>query len=137
MYMEKTSTTRRFSLIEAEPSPALYQAVLRHIDRERARRAKIRFAGLSVLAFASLGSMIPAFQYAVQEFARTGAFQYLSLVFSDGSLMAMYWKEFIMTIVESIPILGIAFLLSAVALFLASVTLAIKNMRVIMLEYKY
>ncbi len=124
-------------LTETEPSPALYHAVLHRIEDARAHRARVRLAGLVVLAFASLAALIPAFQYAVQEFARTGALQYLSLVFSDGSLMITYWKEFIMTLAESIPVLGLIFILSAGGTFLVSVFLAIKNMRIIMLEYKY
>ncbi|MBU6141544.1 hypothetical protein KGO95_00305 [Patescibacteria group bacterium] len=136
--MEKNRFIRHtLALTEAEPSPALYHAVLHRIDHERARQAKFRLAGLLALALASLGALVPAFHYTAQEFARTGVFQYASLLFSDGSLMATYWREFVMTVIESIPVLGVVFMLSAVGTFLASMILALKNMRIVMLEYRY
>jgi len=112
-----------------EPPERLYGNILIRIEREKIRAARIRFAVLGTTALASTLALIPAYQYAASEFTQSGFLQYLSVVFSDSSIAAVYWKEFALTLAESAPVLGATILLSVIFALLGSFALTIKNAR--------
>src|SRR3989344_3162636 len=114
---------------ELEPPEWLYKNILARIGREKVRAARIRLAGLAGLAIISASALIPAYQYAAEEFYQSGFSQYLSVAFSDSSVALIYWKEFALTLAESAPVLGAIILLSVIFTLLGSVTLTIKNAR--------
>src|SRR3989344_2995718 len=108
-----------------EPPERLYGNILIRIEREKNRAARIRFAVLGTTALASTLALIPAYQYAASEFTQSGFLQYLSVVFSDSSIAAVYWKEFALTLAESAPVLGATILLSVIFALLGSFALTI------------
>jgi hypothetical protein len=46
---------------------------------------------------------IPIVADLVSEFKQSGFYEYTSLLFSDTGLVARYWKEYIMSVVDSLP----------------------------------
>jgi len=57
------------------------------------------FAGLLSFAF-----LIPTINSLIEQFSQSGFYQYLSLVFSDLGSISLYWKEFMSSLVEAIPV---------------------------------
>ena len=114
-------------LEQFEPSEKLRNGILARIDFEKRRSTRTRLAFLGALATASFVAMIPSFQYLAQEFSQTGIYQYLSLIFSDGSIVIASWKEFSLLLAESLPLVEITIFLATVFTFLISVKLAVKN----------
>lgn len=127
--MMQSNYKKLFSnLNQAEPPHQLYLNIISRIELETARTARTRFILFSAVTLAALIAVIPAFQYALQEFTRSGFSQYLSLIFSDGGTMLAYWQEFTLTLAESLPIFGPALFLSVIFILLGSLKLTMENM---------
>ncbi len=116
-----------------EPSDKLRAGILARIDFERRRSAIIRLTFLGIAAAASLAAMIPSFQYAAREFSQSGFYQYFSLFFSDSGAVLASWREFALSLAESLPLAEITIFLATVFTFLVSVKLAVRNFN---LNYK-
>lgn len=110
-----------------EPPERLYNQILARIKREKRRIARIRLAFFGVVATASLVFIIPSFQYVAQEFAQSGFYKYLFLLFSDGGIVLASWRELALSLAESLPATEITIFLATVFAFLVSAKLAIKN----------
>ena len=110
-----------------EPPERLYLGILARIESEKRRIARIRLAFFGVVAAASLAAIIPSFQYAAREFAQSGFYEYLFLLFSDSGAVLASWREFALSLAESLPITEITIFLIMVFVFLVSAKLAIKN----------
>lgn len=110
-----------------EPPEGLYLGILARIEREKRRIAVIRLAFFGVVAVASLAAIIPSFQYVAREFAQSGFYKYLSLLFSDSGAVLASWREFALSLAESLPITEITIFLTTIFVFLVSAKLAIKS----------
>lgn len=114
-------------LNKIEAPENLGEKILTRISIEERRKAEWRLAFSVPLAIASSIGVVFAFQYAAQEVAQSGFYQYLSIVLSDEGAAVTYWKELSMLLAESAPILGTAALLGAVLVLLGSLRSAVKN----------
>lgn len=110
-----------------EPPERLYLGILARIEREKRRIALIRLAIFGVVALASLAAIIPSFQYVAREFAQSGFYEYLFLIFSDSGAILASWRGFALSLAESLPTTEIMVFLFTVFVFLVSAKLAIKN----------
>ena len=117
------------SLRSLEPPEALLAKILIRIAREQRRSARIRVAFVGSAALLSGALLVPAFQYAAQEWYESGFYQYLSLLFSDGGAALASWQEFSQSLAESLPVSGITFVLMSVFALLISLKFAAKNMK--------
>ncbi|MFA5831017.1 MAG: hypothetical protein WC878_04280 [Candidatus Paceibacterota bacterium] len=109
------------------PPREIYNNILFRVDRDRMRAARIRLALFGAMSFVSFIALFPALQYAARGFYQSGSYEYLSLLFSDGTALLPYWKEFFFTILESMPVFEMATALTVVYVLLESVKLAIRN----------
>lgn len=103
--------------------------IMAKIEAQKIRSAKTRFVFLAITAVASVFAAVPALQYAAREFYQSGFYQYFSLLFSDGGAVMASWKEFALSLAESLPLLGATVFLSIVFILLGSIRLAVKNMK--------
>ena len=114
----------------ADETPAnLYHKITSLIERKKRQKAIFRavFSGLACAV--SLIAIVPVFQYASQEFARTGFLQYFSLIFSDGGTALTCWKEFGLSLGESVPIFGLTLFLGTIYVLLKAIKILIENSR--------
>lgn len=109
----------------------LTHTVLRRIEAERRRVARLRFIGMGAVAGLSVIAMVPTAQYTIGEFYQSGFYQYSSLFLSDGGSILSYWREFTLTLAESAPLLGITIFLTLVFVLLSSLQSAFNNRRFI------
>lgn len=114
-------------LASLEAPRNVYDHILLRVETARMRAARMRLALFGALSFASLAALFPALQYAAQGFYQSGSYEYLSLVFSDGTALLPYWKEFLLTLAESLPVFEIAVVLGVVYVLLESIKLAVRN----------
>ena len=75
------------------------------------------FGGLAILAAASF---IPAVVLGVREISQSAFGSYLSLLAIDSTAAVTNWKVFLLSLVESAPIIGMTLSLAALFVFLAS-----------------
>lgn len=62
-----------------------------------------RFGYLS-LSILSLSGSIFSIKSLIEQSTRLGFYNYLSLVFSDSGIIATYWREYILSLVDSLPV---------------------------------
>jgi hypothetical protein len=116
-----------------KPNGELRQKILFSINKEEIRHAKVYFFVSITTALASVFGLIFSIRFMVQGFYQSSFYSYLSLIFSDPNMVASYWKELSMSILETLPILWITVSLIAVYIFLVSIRTLVKNTRGILL----
>lgn len=112
--------------------PELESAILNRIAAKEQHAAQFRFATFGSIALGSLVGSVPAFMYLLQSFSQSGMYHYSSLLISDSDGISQYWQEFLLSIIESLPVLAVVIFLSAVGIFLWSLVRAggdIRNLR--------
>ena len=116
------------------PPPELTAVILARVFTEQQRIARIRLALFGFVAVGSLFAFIPVIHYAGGEFSRSGFMDYFTLLFSDGGSVLLYWKEFSLSLVESLPVLSLAAVFATLLVFLESLQLLAKNIRMAFLS---
>lgn len=110
-----------FTHIEkVEPPKDLMHKILLRIEvaERRALRQKAIVFGTSSVAL--FGVVVTLFTYISQMLSEAGFYQYLALAFSDGSAFGMYWKEFTLALLDTVPVVSVILALTSVALFVWS-----------------
>ncbi len=128
-HMRKDYETLFQTLTPVIPPSGLQGSVLARLAWERRHAARRRLCAQGSLAVLSLAGSVPAVQYAVREFAATGFSQFFSLLFSDRGIVLTYWREFGLSLVESLPILGIVVVLVTAFALISSLSSAARNVR--------
>lgn len=117
-----------FSLFEpTEPPVGLADKITRRLRRQRRWATISRLAVFSLGLLSSAAAIFVAGRMVWQDFAGSGFAEFFSLLFSDAGLVAVYWKNFIFSLLEILPVTGLLFLSVAVLAFLESVKLLAKH----------
>lgn len=127
--MEKRGVIHR-ALAEAEAPTGLYQAVLARIAQARQIHARRKALWLTAASFMSGFVFVPALVYAGEELYASGFYTYVSLAFSDSSLVFSVWREFAFTLIESVPSIALLLVLASGIALAWSVRRTIINARI-------
>jgi len=121
-------------LIESiEPKKDLLARIMGRIHSEkRLRSIKQRLVIFGFLLLGSIVALVPVFRQAQAEFAQSGFLEYLSLIFSDAGVIASNWQSYLFALLESLPIISLAWLLLVVIAFLESLRYFIRNTKIIL-----
>ena len=111
----------------ASASNELRHSILKEIGILHLRSMRIKFFASSALLFTSCISLYFISASVAVQMGQSGFFDYASLALSDGGTMMTYWQEFSITLLESLPILGLTLTLLAVFTLLQSLRYAMKN----------
>lgn len=111
------------------PSERLRQHILTHISREERRRARIYVLASAVAILLSLSGIVTSVQYVVQALYWSSSYAYLSLLLSDTDIVFANWQEFSLSLLESIPVIGILLSLIAAFALLVSIRTLANNLR--------
>jgi len=117
---------RMFSALRAAPLPEnLLKDVLAHVDQAARKQARFRAVCFGLGSLASSFFAVPAVMYTAYEMGQTGFLQFLSLVWSDGGVLLLSWKEFSLTLLESFPVVGMTLALLAIFVALSALRLTV------------
>jgi len=108
--MEKEQSLYKY-LQTVEPTAGLYQAILERIARAKRTEARIRTGLFGILAVVSGLALVPALQYTAEQFYASGFYDYLTLISSDRGFVLTYWRQFSLSLVESLPSVALLLLL--------------------------
>jgi hypothetical protein len=108
-----TNPTHYFS--HKEPDQSLTERVLLRVLNKKRAVEHTRRRVVGVLGGSAIVGLIPAISSTVHAFAQSNFSSYLSLLFSDGRHVLLYWKELVASLAESFPITNIALTLGLVA----------------------
>ena len=110
-----------------EPNENLKNSILSAIKkRETTKLVNKIFFDLAVL-LVSASVAILYFINLFKDFYQSGLSDYLSLIFSDGSALLSYWQSYLMSVVESFPIIPIAIILICILAFIWSLNALFEN----------
>ena len=94
-----------------KPESRLSGDIWTAIQTKQAKSLKIQSLVYGIIGILSLGGFVFMTFYTKKQFSSSGFFQYVSLIFSDGSLFATYWKEYLLSLADSLPFASIGALL--------------------------
>ncbi len=105
--------------IQVETPPYLKNKILARINKQERFSARIKLTISGFGALFAIGALGPAILYAIRDFNQSGLYEYISLLFSDTSVFS-FWKEIGLSIIESMPIIGIMLVLGSICILLIS-----------------
>jgi hypothetical protein len=110
-----------------EVSNDLSDRILMRVRQAEKRQAL--FESVFSYSFLSLAilSIIVSGLWIYQDASQTGLWTMLSLVFTDSSTIFSFWKEFAVSVIESVPFISS----SAVLVSLVLIVLSVKNLLVV------
>jgi hypothetical protein len=119
--------TKAFQAIKYEADSDLPENVWQAIVLRDRCIARVKLWTFSVIGFTSLIGLIPVLKALLSDFTQSGFYEYLSLAFSNGGSIITYWKDFLLLLAESLPVLSIISSLTLVFIFFLSIKYAMKQ----------
>jgi len=117
------------TLRTVEPPQGLYTNILARVGLARRRAAQLRAGVFGVVVLTSGSLLVPIVQYTAGQFYASGFYDYLSLAMSDHALVTTYWREFGLSLIESLPSLALLLMLPIAAALAWSLVRLVKNAR--------
>lgn len=111
---------------EAQLSSNIWAEVTKRINRV----ARIKSWSFFAFGLCSFAGLIISVESLISGLARLGFFEYFSLLFSDSNLIISYWKEYTMTLADSVPFASLGasmFLLFALSVSVKKTYYSFKN----------
>lgn len=117
-----------------EPPEGLLQRILvrLRIEERRLRAAKRDIMVFGMIAVGSLGAFIPAYRTLAADVASSGLRDFLRLAISDSAIVAVLWREFAFSILESLPVVSAAVICAVVLASVASMRMIATSFEKIM-----
>ena len=114
-----------------EPSTGLLEKILKRIHKEERVLVLRRTIIFSITSILSVFALIPSFIILSSDFNQSGFLNFSSLIFSDFSSVATYWKSFSLILLETLPIFSLALFLAVLLTFLESIKHLTKDVKII------
>lgn len=131
-YMDYEYETLFFHIKHPEPPAGLFEKIMRRIDAEQKLfSARRRIFIFSIGLVGSVIALVPTFQMARTALVESGFTQFFSLIFSDSGVIASYWRNFALTLLEVLPAGVIALFLVSVFVFLGSLKFLARDIEII------
>jgi hypothetical protein len=106
------------------PPPFLAGQILSAIAKKRRFYALIKLAVCSFFSLASTASSLVVLRLEWPNMINSEARQLLSLLFSDFTLIAQYWREYLWSVLESLPMVSIMFMAGFIWITVVSLLMA-------------
>ncbi|HLP86530.1 MAG TPA: hypothetical protein VK153_01480 [Candidatus Paceibacterota bacterium] len=102
-----------FKSASYNPESRLSDDIWSAIEYKSARITKWKRFGYLSMSILSLSGSVFSIKALVEQSIQMGFFEYLSLAFSDSGIIASYWQQYTLTLVDSLPIatLGVSLFL--------------------------
>jgi len=115
--------------METEPKTELLGIIMKRLHKEERIFAIKRVILFSIIMVCSVAGVVPAFNILVLDVSKSGFYNFVSLAFSDFSVVITYWQSFIMVLLETLPALSLALVLAVILTFLQSTRLLVKDIK--------
>ena len=111
----------------------LFEKIMHRIQKERQSlilKRKVMIFSIGMIGIiGAAAAFIPAFKMARTELYESSFLYFLSLIFSDFGTVAAYWQNFIMSLLETLPVMGLAIFLLTILVFLGSLRFLVRNIK--------
>lgn len=106
----------------------LYESICSRVDVLEQRRARVWGISAFFVACVSVVTTFFSVSYVLERFYTSGFYEYWSLAFSESAVVA-YWKEFVLALTESLPVLGMIAVLMSVGVFVWAISCVVRTIR--------
>jgi hypothetical protein len=113
------------------PPRDLLVKIMAKIAQRQRKMAIWNFAVSGVVFVVTLVVLVPAFVAVHSAMTQSGSYQFMSLLFSNFSEVAASWQDFMFSLLESLPILGIAALLMTILFLLGSLRFINRDVKIL------
>ena len=93
-----------FKKASLHPESRLSGDIWSLIESKNTQIIKWKTFGYLSLSILSLSGSVLSIKSLIEELSNLGFYDYLSLAFSDSGVIATYWKEYTLSLVDSLPI---------------------------------
>lgn len=118
-----------FKEIRKYPNETLSDSIWCAIVARESREYKIKSWGYTFIGLISLIVCIISVRDLVTKISTSGLYEYASLAFSDIGSISMYWKEFMLSLADSLPVTSIVFSLGTILVLFVSVQRGTRQFR--------
>ena len=108
----------------------LYGKILFAVDEKRKADSKIRFAIFGFLLLTGILAMIPAWQNLYQSLLESGTWDMVTLFVTNTSQVAGVWQDFLISLIEYMPVLSLVIFLSVLLLSIYSLGSSLRYAKV-------
>ena len=115
--------------LSIEPSIGLKENIIYRIEKEANKMAIFTFVFGGITSLTSVLVMIYSSILIIKDYYVSGLSEYISLIFSDSSVILGFWKEFIYSVVESLPFITITLVLLSLLGFVWSLKYMFSNLK--------
>ncbi|OGG71006.1 hypothetical protein A3I99_00240 [Candidatus Kaiserbacteria bacterium RIFCSPLOWO2_02_FULL_45_11b] len=112
-----------------ELPPNLRARVLLGVRKEEIKRARVFLLASALVIPASLVGFWFVLQYLLTSFYQTSFYSYLSLIFSDPDVVLAYWQQFLLVLLEALPVASMIVALIVFGALLTALKLFVENSR--------
>ena len=109
----ETSTLHE-CLLTVEPPQGLLAGILVRVHKEEKRRSRQKALLFGGSAVASLTATISLWSLLAHAATQSGFYHYISLLLSGDSAIYIYWRELMLSLVDSLPVFALLGFLSTV-----------------------
>jgi hypothetical protein len=117
--------------MDIKPRPGLYKKIIKRIHREERFLVIRHIVIFSVALLGSSVAFVPTIKMLLIDFEKSGFLNFFSLLFSDFSIVASYWKNFALILLETLPVLSIALFLTVLIIFLQSLKSLSRDIKIL------
>jgi len=107
-----------FNIIE--PSTNLRNSVIHAIKMEETKKAVYNIVFNSIISLVSISVAVVYMINIIKDAYKSGLSEYLSLIFSDGTSLISYWQTYVLSVVESLPIIQITVVVASMGILVWS-----------------
>lgn len=116
-YMDKKAL---FVIPSYAPRSGALERVLVAVSAKQQASLLWRVRIFAVTAVLSVGALVPMVISLANAFSTSNFTTYVSLIFSDGSVVSLYWKEVGASLLQSLPAVSLMLTLALIGTFLWS-----------------
>jgi hypothetical protein len=124
--MEK-ELKKAFLKAKYEENSDLADNIWQNITIQDKRMARMKLWAFSLTGLFSFVGLFPAIKSLLSDLSQSGFYEYLSLAFSSSGSIMSYWREFALSLAESLPTMSIILSFSLILIFLFSLKYATKQ----------
>jgi len=110
-----------------EENSYLAENIWHNIILRNKRIIRLKLWAFSFVGITSLAGLIPTWHTLSNDLTQSGFYEYISLVFSNSTLILSYWKELTFSIAESLPTTSIVLSFSLIFILLLSIKYVMKQ----------
>jgi hypothetical protein len=118
--MQEDRLIKSFKALAYSPESSLSLNIWKVVLKRQRKVSLIRLWSYSLMSALSFSAFLFSAKELSLKFSQSGFYQYLSLFFSDSQTAIAYYKQFMLSLVEALPVFSLMLVLAMLLIFLST-----------------